>query len=450
MLIRRRIDPLLDGTDSDGPFECLVLLAVTRMGAQVVAKQHVRLLVLAARPPDVHMHVPVRVREQPMVGLKNSQGKQNGPETEPPMGEHDAIAGGERVRQLGFQEMVFDELEQFAGGHLVRVIDFEGPIDPAIMETALRQLVRKRPLLGTRIVRDEDSRRWFVRDEREPPLFRVVDRHGPHDWVREFNRELNTQLGTNGMVPIRLCVVASDRPGGELVMSCAHAFCDGRSLFVFGRDLLREYEALRRGERGAADVRPSAISPEIADLLPDWLTPSRRTEVTEASVSHHLALPPPVVFPSHREESTEPNRSRVATLEVAADQARALRELARRQGTTMLGVLGAALVLAVGDLLAPSDNDMIWLATTVDLRTRLREPVPVENMGVFAGQVIPTFRGLRKRPMWAVAADMTAQTASAHGPARRPSGHTARQSVHGILRRRQSLQHGGARQPRCY
>jgi hypothetical protein len=40
-----------------------------------------------------------------------------------------ATAAIERVRELGAGEHILDKLEQRCGAHLVRVIDFEGPVD---------------------------------------------------------------------------------------------------------------------------------------------------------------------------------------------------------------------------------------------------------------------------------------------------------------------------------
>lgn len=313
----------------------------------------------------------------------------------------------ERVRQLGATEYILYLLEQQTMGHLVGMIDFEGRVEPAVMERVFRDVVAHRPILRARITTQGDERPFFVLDDREPPEFSVIDRTGPDDWMRVFDDELNRQIGVDGQPPIRVHLLASERPGGEMIVSCAHSFCDGRSLFVLGRDLLSQYEAFRRGENG--DIAPAqGISPPLEALLPEWLSGSRLQELINGFVSRQAAVASEtlVMLPS---QTYEDKASRVLPLEVPAKQTAGLRQLAHDNRTSMQGVVGGALMMALDELACPPDDDVIVLAHTIDLRPHLRELVPLANLGAYPGNIFSRHQAVGKLPPWDLARDVTSQ-----------------------------------------
>jgi hypothetical protein len=64
------------------------------------------------------------------------------------------------VRPLGEAEQGLDVMETAkALCHIVRVIPFEGALDAELFERALHQLVERRPLVNTRIVRPPEQSR---------------------------------------------------------------------------------------------------------------------------------------------------------------------------------------------------------------------------------------------------------------------------------------------------
>ena len=159
--------------------------------------------------------------------------------------------GGKPVRDLGASEfLVYLIHKNFGATHLVRLIEFDGTVDPELLERAFRQMVARRAILNARIPATEEGQ-WphYVIDTSEPPSFTVRERRGPEDWVGVFNEELNMRCGVDGDPPIRMQLLTSGEPGGEMVLSCSHPFCDGRSLVRFCEQMLNEYEALVRGKR---------------------------------------------------------------------------------------------------------------------------------------------------------------------------------------------------------
>ncbi len=318
----------------------------------------------------------------------------------------------ERVRQLGATEYVLYLMEQQSMAHLVRMIDFEGPVDPEVMERAFRAMVARRPVLGARILQDGEDRPFFVLDDHEPPEFSVIGRSGPDDWRGVFDDELNRQIGYEGQPPVRARLLASDGPGGELIVTCAHSFCDGRSLFVFCRDCLHLYEAFVRGEDDDAEIAPpGAISPPVEALLPDWLSGSHLQELVEGFASRQAAVADEtlVMFPSW---PVETKSSHVLSFEVPTEQTAALRQLAHDNKTSVQGVVGGALNVALDRMVQPADDDVIVLSHTIDLRPHLREPLPVTNLGAFPGTIFSRHKAVGKLPPWELAREVTTQVAT--------------------------------------
>ena len=220
---------------------------------------------------------------------------------------------------------------------------------------------------------------------------------------RVFDDELNSQIGFDGQPPIRARLLASETPGGELIVTCAHSFCDGRSLFVFCRELLGQYEAFRRGEDDDAGIAPAIdISAPLEALLPDWLSGGGLQELIDGFVSRQAAVAGEtlVMFPSQPSES---KTSHVLSFEVPAEQTTALRQLAHDNRTSMQGIVSGALMLAMDDMVRPPEDDVIVLSHTIDLRPHLREPVPVTNLGAYPGTIFSRHKGVSNMPRWELA-----------------------------------------------
>jgi|GEM_PF-5730769 len=323
------------------------------------------------------------------------------------------IGTAQRVRELGAIEYLLDTMEQQAGGHLVRVVDFDGPVDPQLLETALRRLVARRPLLRTRIDRSGDGRPVFVLDDGVAPEFSFVERRDADHWIREFDEQLNTRISVDGDAPVRVRVLASGDPGGEIIVSAAHSVCDGRSLFAFCRDLIDEYEALRAGD-DAATAPAGVISPPLEALLPEWLAGSRLESMIEGFVAHAAAIAndPIVMFPLRPNDSGMPSTSHVLSGRVPAAETAALRHHAKANGTTVTGVIAAAEIHALAELVRPPDDHSIVPCLTIDMRPHLREPVPLANMGAYLGSVFTRHADVAAVPGWTLARHVTTQLAS--------------------------------------
>ncbi len=313
------------------------------------------------------------------------------------------------VPALGGFERAIDMMETLRGaGHIVRVITFEGAMEPGLFEQALRNLVQRRPILNTRVVRPQEEAPYFARSDQSPAIS-IVERRDEEHWRAEFDGHLSTPLSVAGDdTLLRLTVLVGDSRG-EIVLSCHHAVCDGRSLTAFCRDLVHEYQWLLRGAPGVPAAAVGAIGPPLEELLPPGLTDPEGAELLErfgARFRDLLSSPPGLVLDLPHVPPAPPGRH-VLTYELPHASAEALVSRARANGTTIGGAMSAAVLRAGLDIGASEAEDTVGLSSNIDLRPHLRENVPLSDMGSYASSSSNVYAGARTKPFWTLAREVT-------------------------------------------
>jgi NRPS condensation-like uncharacterized protein len=318
--------------------------------------------------------------------------------------------GGTQVRELGAEELILDTMEhRFGGAHLIRVVDFAGPVDAELLETAFRRLVDRRPLFRSRIDRSGTGRPVFVIDDDVIPGFMVVEREDDDHWIREATEELNTPITVADDTAVRARLLVSEgHDGGEIILTATHAACDGRSFFAFSCDLLRDYEALRCGEPPPAP--PGGVSPPIETLLPESLTADRRSTMIDEYVAGALehADVPLLLFPYAPGSIGTTGTSHLRSCRLPAPETEALRQRSRANGTSVTGAIVAAQLQALAALGPGASGSLALSAVTIDVRRYLREPVPLANLGAYAGNIFTRHTGVECADTWALARDVAA------------------------------------------
>ncbi len=312
------------------------------------------------------------------------------------------------VRPLGAAEHGLDVMETARGTcHIVRVMTFDGKLDTELFERALRNLVRRRPILNTRIVRVQEQVPYFAHSERWPEVT-FVERRDLDDWRAEFERQLSTPVSVAGDALLRATALIDDN-GGQVVLSCHHAVCDGRSLTAFCRDLVHEYEWMLRGAPGDPAAVTGAVSPPMDELLPPSLTGPDGGALLEqfsARLRTLMTSPPGLLVEFPPQGDAPPGRN-LLTYELPPAETHSLATMARANGTTVGGAISAAILRAGLDIGGSQAEDVVGLASNIDLRPHLREDVPVSNMGTYASSFFNAYDGVRTKPFWTLARQIT-------------------------------------------
>lgn len=96
------------------------------------------------------------------------------------------------------------------------------------------------PLVGAKIVFDNEHNAWFSTDNVHKPFFKTVNRISDTQWLEELQHEIQIPFNPKTGPMIRLVLVHSEAVS-DLVIICNHSICDGMSLAYLIRDLLSSY-----------------------------------------------------------------------------------------------------------------------------------------------------------------------------------------------------------------
>jgi NRPS condensation-like uncharacterized protein len=113
-----------------------------------------------------------------------------------------------------------------------------GKIGAGDLESALRKVQGKHPLLRANVV-EEGSQVYFAFSEnsRKIPV-RVVERNSDEDWTNETATEWKTPFNMNEGPMVRMVWIKSERVS-ELMLIGHHCICDGTSLITIFREILQ-------------------------------------------------------------------------------------------------------------------------------------------------------------------------------------------------------------------
>ncbi len=115
-----------------------------------------------------------------------------------------------------------------------------GNISKEKLLKALDAVEKKHPLLGAKIVFDEDDVAWFSTDNVPKPNFKIINRVSDNQWLEELQNEITVPFDLEKGPLIRFMLIKSEKVS-ELVIICNHSICDGMALVYLVRDLLNNY-----------------------------------------------------------------------------------------------------------------------------------------------------------------------------------------------------------------
>ncbi|MEU6432678.1 condensation domain-containing protein, partial [Microbispora sp. NPDC046973] len=261
----------------------------------------------------------------------------------------------ERKLPLSFAQQRLWFLDQLDPGSAEYVIStpihLPERLDLAALHAALDALVERHEVLRTRLVADDDGIPWQVID---PPTrfdLPMVDLTG-HDHPQEAARAWVAadaatpfDLATGPLIRATLLRLADDQH--ILALSMHHIVSDEWSAKIFLRELVELYEASRDG-------RPNPLPPltvQYADFAVwqrDWLTGPVLDEQLDYW-RNQLADPPVLELPTdHPRPPVRSTTGAAISFHLDSHVTARLRELSRKQSSTMFMTLLAAYAVLLG------------------------------------------------------------------------------------------------------
>ena len=277
-----------------------------------------------------------------------------------------AIESKTEVRALGAREHMFWLMDQKHPVHLTVTAEVKGVTKAQSWRDALDAVQKRHPILSTSIKRNEEGQPALYQVDAAPIPLRVVDGSVQEHWELELDGEMALPF-TPEQAPLIRAVLIHKPQSAVLIIIAHHAIADGMALVFLIRDLLQ----VLSGEQIEA-FSFSSSGEELLKKLP------KREEIVQAEA---LQAGAPATEPAlYREDDGLAPRASARKLD--ENLTAALRERARREGTTVQGALCAALVLAGRKASSTWRKQSVRVMSPVNARAHLRAG---EACGLYLG-----------------------------------------------------------------
>jgi NRPS condensation-like uncharacterized protein len=240
------------------------------------------------------------------------------------------IESKKEVRALGARERLFWLMDQKHPTHLTVTAEVRGFTKVQNWRDALDAVQRRHPVLSTAINKNEEGQPALYQADAAPIPLRVVDGNVQERWELEVDREMAVPF-TPEQAPLIRSVLIHRPQSAVLILIAHHAIADGMALVFLIRDLL---QVLSGGQIEALPF--SSTAEELLSKLPK----GEEIVPTEASQDGTSQAEPAL----YRENNGLAPMATARKLD--ENLTAALKDRARREGTTVQGALCAALVLA--------------------------------------------------------------------------------------------------------
>ena len=289
------------------------------------------------------------------------------------------------VRALGAKELLFWFMGQKHPVHLTVTAEVKGFTEVRNWRDALDAVQRRHPILSTSIKRNEEGQPALYQVDAAPIPLRVVDGSVQGSWELEVDREMAVPFAPV-QAPLIRSVLIHKPESAVLILVAHHAIADGMALVFLIRDLLQ----VLSGEQIEA-LSFSSTAEELLSKLP------RLEEIVEAESSQPGA---PQAKPAQYRER-DGLTPRVIARKVDENLTAALKQRARREGTTVQGALCAALVLAGRQTSSTWREQTVRVMSPINARASLGAG---DACGVYlAGGGMAHFQPADSRALWELA-----------------------------------------------
>ena len=289
------------------------------------------------------------------------------------------------VRALGARERMFWFMDQKHPVHLTVTAEVKGITKVQSWRDALDAVQKRHPILSTSIKRNEEGQPALYQVDAAPIPLRVVDGSAQERWELELDREMALPF-TPEQAPLIRSVLIHKPQSAVLIMVAHHSIADGMALVFLIRDLL---QALSGGQIEALSF--SSTAEELLSKLPkgEKIVPA---EASQAGV-------PPAEPAVYREADGLAPRATARKLDEHLTAA--LKDRARREGTTAQGALCAALALAGRKASSAWRKQSVRVMSPVNVRAHLRAG---EACGLYLGGAgMIAFQPNDSRDFWELA-----------------------------------------------
>lgn len=248
-----------------------------------------------------------------------------------------------------------------------------GNVSKERLHRALNAVKQIHPLVGAKIVFDDDHNAWFSTYNVPQPRFKTVMRVSDSQWLEELQREIQIPFNLETGPMIRFVLVYSEDIS-DLVIICNHSICDGMSLAYLVRDLLINYI---NPEQEIKMLSP----PNIMNFLPKggfslssvltWLVMHYANRKWKKNYHYFDHKDYTVLQTAYWKK----NLFGTVLLELEAHETKVLSKRCKKNGVTIGSAVTTAFVAAHEDVIGPFIKSQKQISVPFDLRRRAITPI---------------------------------------------------------------------------
>lgn len=306
-------------------------------------------------------------------------------------------------RTLAPAERMIDAYDRASSLTYAILARVTGSLSESQLTDALRRLERRHPLLRARVDRSGKEIE-LVPEEAAPIPLRVLD-GSPELWRSMVTAALGERTWTDAGPRAELCWLRHSERDSTLVLSMHHLIGDGSSGIYAMRDLVQLASDPACSLEPLDQPGQNAFYPRRAQSW-WWKLQARVMSYRSSRVSQRQRLRASDFDPS------SPRRTHIARLHLSEAATTTLVQRARRDGTTVQGVLTAAIARALGQQLGAGPQPQRILHP-VDLRRYLQTyhpsaPTVGEAVGYYVSSVETDHLVDLRLPLADLASEITA------------------------------------------
>ena len=301
------------------------------------------------------------------------------------------------VRPLDTSEALFAVFNAAGAFLTVQALEVHGPLTETLLVEAFTHLEKRHPLLAARIVHCGDKMYWVEGGTTSPRISVITDVSAGLEGLTEI--ELHRTYAANMDRLWRCTWIPINTDRHWIILGLHHAIADGISGMVIVRDLLATCSAL---------VGVGSLPPELprGRTLDDVLKPASPATLLRHRMRRLQArlLGPRPLLPIERSAPPDQRRTGVIFGSLSGDVISTVRARARRSGTTISGVLAAALLDSVRQTLGALP--VVPVNHSVSMRGTA---IPQDQLGCFVSSIVTVHPLCKSSSFWREAQIATAQ-----------------------------------------
>ena len=241
------------------------------------------------------------------------------------------------------------------------------------------------PLMGARVVIDENHDIWFSTDHAQKATLRTVPRTSEEQWFEEVRQEYLVHFEPERGPLIRFVLVCS-KEVSELIAFSQHSICDGISLANLLRDILASYA--NPAKRGQAILPPATTD----YLKKDGIFSSKSIDKAAIEYYNDQWQKSPHYFSqedfcSIYDALARRIRHEIVLLQLDPEETLDLVARCRENGATVTSALTAAFLAAYQEVRGQLPENRRTIQVPFDLRRHISA-----NLGDFLGFFVGAFK----------------------------------------------------------